>query len=403
MTQTPVAAVLNLGSSYSRQVLRGVRQYARTKDWMLYPITYQPDLKKIIKQLQPAGIITYAFEDGVCDAMRNIGRPVINVSRADKGLPFPRVNVEEERIGAMAAEHLLECGLRNFGYFGSSRYVADSGRESGFFQALGKHALTVSTHHAEHSHFNPSGKMSASLEEIRKWIRDLPKPAGVFTTNDIWALMLSDVCRLEGVRIPDDIAIIGVDNDELLCELAQPSLSSVAIPAQQVGYQAAALLDSLMAGGEPPNEPTLLPPLGVVARQSSDVVSVDDPDLAAAVRYIREHAWESLSVTDIVDSIAISRRSLERKFRAVLGHSPTEEIQRLRLRRAKSLLEGTDLKMPEVARKSGFSNAKQLSTVFHQTMGITPTAYRRQVDVASREVVASPEHSSLDGRPRKRA
>lgn len=373
----PIAVVLSLSYSYCRQVLRGIRLYAKDKSWMLYPIVMQPDLRRVLIDLKPAGVIAYAFNQEVARALHGIDLPVVNVSRADPKLTFPQVNIEESSIGTMVAEHLIGCGLRHFGYFGPSRFGPESGREGGFYKGLKRIPHTISVCHTQPSLFDPSDT-TGSAENTREWVRSLPKPVGVFTPNDIWGIWLSDICRQEGIRVPEEVAIVGVDNDELLCEIAQPSLSSVAIPSERVGYEAAQLLEKILAGTTPPSEPVLLPPLGLVVRKSSDVLAVDDPDLAAAIHYIRANAWQPICVNDILDQVAVSRRSLERKFRDLLGHSPNEEVRRLRVEKAKSLLLDTDLKMAEVARRSGFSSDKQLSTVFLQVTGSTPSAFRRQ-------------------------
>jgi LacI family transcriptional regulator len=175
------------------------------------------------------------------------------------------------------------------------------------------------------------------------------------------------------------LAVVGVDNDDLLCELARPSLSSIIVPAERIGYEAAALLERLLAAARPPRQPLLLPPAGVVARQSSDVLAGGDADVTAAVRFIRDHAHQPLGVDDVLRAVPLSRRSLERRFRALLERGVGEEIRRVHLERAKDLLVTTALSMADVAAQAGFSSVHYLSRVFRQETGLTPTAYRRQV------------------------
>lgn len=204
-----------------------------------------------------------------------------------------------------------------------------------------------------------------------------PNSPGVFTCNDIIAFQTAEACRLSELRVPEDVAIVGADNDDVLCELARPALSSVAVASKAVGYQAAAMLDRLLDGAPPP-PPLLLPPLGVVTRQSSDLICLPDPPVAAAVCFIREHSHMHLCVEDVLRDVPVSRRSLERRFRKFLGHGLGEEIRRVHVQRAKELLANTGLPMAEVACQSGFSDGQQFSRVFHEETDLTPSAYRRQ-------------------------
>ena len=226
----------------------------------------------------------------------------------------------------------------------------------------------------------------------------LPRQVGVATFYDFLGLQLSEACREAGLRVPEDVAIVGMGNDDLLCDFARPSLSSVAVATEQIGYQAAALLDRLMNGEPPPPHPILVPPPGVVARQSSDVLAIDDDDVAAALRWIRDESHKTIRVGDLLREIPVSRRLLERKFRKVLDRGISEEIRRVHVERAKSLLAGTDLAMSALAASAGFSNASHLSIVFRQETGLTPTAYRRQFRGRSHPRSPSPRLSGCGTR-----
>jgi LacI family transcriptional regulator len=191
-------------------------------------------------------------------------------------------------------------------------------------------------------------------------------------------VQVSEACQLADLRVPDDVAIVGVDDDDLLCELGRPSLSSVALPSEQIGAEAAALLERLLHGKPPPPGPILLPPREVVVRQSSDILAITDPDVAAAVRFIRNHGSRTIQVADVLEAVPVSRRGLEWWFRRIIRRGIWEEIRRVHLERGKTLLAGSELPMAEVARRAGFTDARQLSVVFRQETGLTPTAYRRQ-------------------------
>jgi LacI family transcriptional regulator len=181
-----------------------------------------------------------------------------------------------------------------------------------------------------------------------------------------------------GLRVPEDVAMIGVGNNERLCGLARPPLSSVVLASEQIGYEAAALLDRLIEGEPPPERPILLPPIGVVARQSSDILAIPDPEVVAAIRMIRQSDLALIQVDDVVRASSVSRRTLELRFRQSLDRGIFEEIQRVRVDRAASLLAGTDMPMSILAKQAGFSNGMHLSSAFRRKRGMTPTAYRRQ-------------------------
>jgi LacI family transcriptional regulator len=209
------------------------------------------------------------------------------------------------------------------------------------------------------------------------WLASLPKPVAVLAGNDLWGFELVQAARAWGLHVPDDVAILGVDNDELLCEISHPPLSSIRIGGEQMGEQAVELLQRLLERKSVRGEPPRAPPLGVVTRQSTDVLAVDDPEVATALRHIRQHAVEGLSVKQMLQSLAVNRRTLERRFVKVLGHTPLEEIRNVRLERVKTLLQ-TDLPIYEVAVRSGFATAEYLATSFLQATGMTPTDYRRK-------------------------
>jgi LacI family transcriptional regulator len=196
--------------------------------------------------------------------------------------------------------------------------------------------------------------------------------------DDLMGRQILEACRHAQLAVPDDVAVVGVDDDELICELSDPPLTSVAPDAHRTGYEAAALLDRMMNGEVVKAEATLLPPLGVVPRASSDALAIDDADVSTAVRFIREHACDGIDVTDVVERVPLSRRVLESRFKRLVGRSPHEEIDRVQMNRAQELLRETDLSLVQVAEKVGFPHAEYLSVVFKKRTGLTPSGYRRQ-------------------------
>jgi LacI family transcriptional regulator len=224
-------------------------------------------------------------------------------------------------------------------------------------------------------------RRAAPLEEeqqaLAHWLRGLPRPTGIIAGNDEWGQRVLDACRRAGICVPEEVAVIGADNDEYLCNLSNPPLSSVDMNTEQVGYEAAALLARMMAGEPAPAQPVLLPPRGVVQRTSSDILAIEDQELAAVIRFIREHACEGLRLKELLRKSKLSRRTLQRRLRAVLGRSPKEEILRVQLQSAKGLLTETDLPASTIAERCGFRDPCYFNRIFQAKVGLPPGAYRR--------------------------
>lgn len=373
---------MNHGLSYCRAVLRGVREFALTKPEWVFLSTYpSPKSVKEVLRNSPDGVIAQIYSPAMNEALAGWTGPLVNISRTVPGLHWPRVGVNETLVGELVAQHLLDQGLKHFAYVGHRGYEFALKREAAFRKALSASGGTSTLDTYETTRemsMITRGRPWTLNRGLSRWLRSLPKPTGIFASNDICASFLSEACRDTGLLVPRDVAIVGVDDDDLLCELARPALSSVAIPGEKIGYETASLLDRLIQGVRPPHRPILLPPVGMVVRESSDMTLVDDPDVAAALRFIRNHAHSPLRVSDVLNAVHISRRRLEQRFRELLQRTPGDEIRRVHLERAKSLLTTTELSLSSVSLKSGFCDAKHLCSAFRQATGETPTQYRRK-------------------------
>ncbi len=376
-----IGLVFNYNLAYPRGVLRGIKQFAQTKPhWILLPLDTEGLTGHVLGAMQPDGLIALVVSDTQVKALRSLRRPVVNVSSVLADVPFPRVVVDHRQVGQLAARHLRERGFRHFGFVGHPHHVYSTEREAGFRQALLAESHSLACYHERPARsYRQRGRLLVLNPGLQRWLRGLPKPVGVFACHDVWGLQVVEACRVTGLRVPDDVAVLGVDNDDLLCELARPSLSSIVVPAERIGFEAAAVLERLLAGAKPPRKPRLIAPAGVVTRQSSDVLAGGDPDVTEAVRFIRAHGHLPLSVEDVLREVPVSRRSLERRFRALLERGLGEEIRLVHLDRAKDLLATTALSIAEVAEQAGFASVHYLSRVFRRETGLTPTAYRRQV------------------------
>lgn len=381
LAPTRIALLISSALGYSRNVLRGIKSYASPdRNWVAHYADPLVTPLETVAAWRPAGIIAALAKAEALVSIAKLGIPTVNVSSALSDNRFVRVNTDNRAIGEMVGKYFLDLGFKRFGYIGLAGREYSNQRELGFrkaIQAAGKDVLTL-TDSTNRSDMRGVRSWSTLDEPMRQWIARLGRPVAVMTCNDWQGMQLSEMCRYAGLRVPEDVAIVGVDNDDLICDLCNPPLSSVAVPGERVGYEAAMLLDQMLQGFKPTKPVVTLAPMGVVTRRSSDTLAIEDSDVAAAVRFIRLNAHRPMGVEDILEDVHISRRSLERRFRQLLGRSPLEEIRRSHVERAQSLLAGTDLSMPAIARKSGFISAERLSVIFRQETGMTPTAYRRQ-------------------------
>lgn len=373
--QKRVLLVLQFYTRYGRDVARGVLSYARQNTtWRLWHMR-ELDLAEV-ESTHTTGIICQSLTDQQYRSVRRQRLPVIVVGNNDIRQRLSTVSVDEAAIGKMAATHLIDLGLRRFAFVGSGDWLWVRARLRGFDAALGVKRLPLAQTFIG-SLYEPQQRLrfEASLE---KWLRKLPKPCGVFAGNDAAGVVVIAAARRLGIRVPDDLAVIGVDDDELACELSEVPLSSIAQPMAAIGHEAARLLHLTMRKPSRPPVSLTLPPVRVVARASSDMVAFEDDDVAQSLQLIRDHATEPINVAWIIDHMPVARRSLERRFRQVVGRSLLEQIHYVRFHKAQQLLAETNLSLKQVAAQSGFNNAHWLATCFRQHRSTTPSGYRRR-------------------------
>jgi len=369
---------------YSGAVARGVHRYARPqRPWVLLHTDGDAAWLELVLGWEPDGLVVFASHPGpVLDRVVGSGVPAVNVATPLDPLPLPRIGTRDDLVGRLAAEHLLDRGYRHYAAVSYPHHGASVARLTAYRDRLAEAGFTPAE--APHPSFRDQASHPAAVTEAVEtavaWLGELPTPVAVFCTVDAIAYWTSEACRVAGLRVPEDVALLGVDNDELYCEMAFPPLSSIQAAAEQVGVEAAALLDRMIAGEPPPDAPVLLPPVGVVTRQSTDIVAIDDPDVAAVLRFIREHTGEAVGVEDALAETRVSRRLIEQRFKAALGRTPLQEIHRVRIERAKHLLASTDRTVAEVAADCGFGSMKRLEVNFRRLVGEPPSAYRKRFE-----------------------
>jgi LacI family transcriptional regulator len=271
----------------------------------------------------------------------------------------------------------LERGFRRLAFCGDPRFNWSNWR-CGHFQRLAKEAGCETWVHQSPATPKTTFSWHRERDRLEHWIRSLPRPIGVMACYDIKGREFLDACRDLRIAVPEEIAVIGVDDDRLMCELCEPPLSSVIPDVRRTGYIAAELLDGMMRGETRANLSNLIKPLGIRPRRSTDVLAIEDPEIAAALRFIREHACEGIQVADVLHKVALSRRVLESHFCKLIGRSPHEEILRVRLERAKKLLVETDFPIKRIAKIAGFSSEDYFCVAFRRAEPISPTEYRRK-------------------------
>lgn len=378
-----IGLVMDHSLAFYREILRGITTYASNRpDWLFTPIASSRAALALVGHLECDGYIAHIFHQPLADALAVLRRPVINVSGVLPELPFPRVVTDHVEVGREAGRHLLACGLTQLAFVGYRSHEFSKGREQGFREVATARGLGVAAFYDQNRRIEDPTGVWRWNERLLNWIRDLPHPVGILASHDTQGAQVAEYCHQLRRKVPDQVAIVGADDDDLLCELARPPLSSVRLPAGRIGFEAARMLDDWLQQGRPPRQRSLvLPPAGVAVRQSTNLQAVSDPWVAAAVRYIAEQAHRPLPVSDILRVVPIARRSLERRFRQGLQRSILQEIRRVHVERARQLLVTTDLPMSDVAHRSGLVDSRQLSITFRQVVGMTPSQFRRQMQV----------------------
>lgn len=381
-----IALLVSRASGHGRGVLRGARAWSLGRPWVCRQAEPHIVPPERIAAWQPDGIITDMNGHRTVRDLLSTGVPTVDVALVAAQPSHACVGCDCRAAGELAAQHFLERGFRHFAFVGCHDRPCSEHCFQGFARVVRGMDYPVARNPGTSyggAHWSDSWLDCPDDEGLMKWLTVLDRPVGVMTCCDEAGVHVAAMARRAALRVPEDVAVVGFGDDELVCELASPPLSSVKVPSERIGYEAAAMLERLIAGGSARAEAAALPPIGVVARASSDLLPFADPVLAAALRFIRQHAHEAIGVADVLKEVSVSRRSLERRFRETIHRSPLDEITRARIQRARELLGGTDLAMPAVARGAGFANHQWFSTVFRRETGMAPMAYRRQFRVTT--------------------
>lgn len=381
-----VALLIETSRGYGRGMLRGIMRYARLHGpWALHVMP--GDLAQTLPRMRQwggSGIIARIDNSQIARTILQSRLPTVALDLSDEQLrpsnPLSRlceVRMDSSAVGRMAAEHLLERGLAHYAYVGATDRVNwCRWRREGFCRRLAEAGFDCSVYEPPR---NPRDcDWGREVKRLVQWLETLPKPVGLMATNDVRGRQMLDVCMECGLRVPDDVAVVSVDNDELLCELCDPPLSSVQVNTDVGGYETAALLDHLMHGRQRGRKMIEVEPLRVVARRSTEINMIADAEVAAAVEFIRDNSTRPIQVSDVVRCVGLSRRTLELRFQHILGRSILTEIHRCHFDRVKILLLETDMTGERIAAECGFGSESYLGKMFRREFGMTLRQYRTQ-------------------------
>ncbi|HEY2158741.1 MAG TPA: DNA-binding transcriptional regulator [Isosphaeraceae bacterium] len=377
-TYPHVALIVETAKQYDRGLLRGIGRYVRGHGpWSIYleERGSQDAIPAWLKAWRGDGIIARIRDVAMAEALLATGAPVVELRRQVVEFDLPAVHCDDEAISDLAVAHFRERGFGHFAYCGRPRERWSDLREGAFRRRLAEIGLACHTY--------PRPRRARPLtweqeqDDVARWLAALPRPVAVLACNDLRGLQVLDACRRTGLSVPGSVAVLGVDNDATLAELSDPPLSSIDQDLERIGFEAAGLLDRLMGGEPAPGEPILVEPRGVVARLSTDSVAIDDPAVATALRLIRQHARGGRGIDALAERTGLSRRALQRRFKALTGRTLQCEILDAQLARVRQMLTETDLKLETIAMKSGFNYVGYMCSFFKQRAGMTPGTYRR--------------------------
>lgn len=379
-----IALLVESSRVYGRELLRGVSLFARTRaNWSLLhqEMTLDSGLPNWMMSARVSGVIARVDTDTIAP-LRQLRLPIVDV-RCEHTFPgVPQVETDNPRVAEMAFKHLWDRGFRRFAFCGFKFASYSEARLRHFRKLVSDVGCPLTVYQSEGRPNEPLTSIEQSgmfdVEGISQWLATLERPTGMFVCNDIRGQQVLNVCQTMQLAVPDDIGVIGVDDDETICQLCDPSLSSVRPDAARVGFRAAEILHGMISGMPADHEIEFISPTTVSERQSTQVIAVEDRELARVCRFIRQHACDGINVSDVAEFTSLSRRQLERRFRDELGRTPHEEITATQVQRVKQLLCETSMTLEQITSITGYSHKERLSAVFKRETGTTPGQFRRE-------------------------
>jgi LacI family transcriptional regulator len=376
-----IALLIDTSSAYGRGLLHGIYTYVRDHGPWSTSLTelgrYDPAPNWLIDNLDVDGVIARIENKRIAKALLKLKIPVVNVSSAMHIPQFPWIVPDHTAIAELVSEHFIQRGFKSLGFCGNELYSFSQRREKEFSRFAMEAGCSCSIFRPHRGKGRGKLKLPEELRQIGQWVQELPKPVGIMACNDIRGQQLLETCERINVAVPEEVAVVGVDNDEILCSWTTPPLSSIIPDAHRPGFEAARILSELMARKTVLKREIRYPPLGIVTRKSSDTLAISDRHVAIALKIIRARACDGITVSNLSKEIRISRRVLDNRFRKQLGRTPHEEILRLQFQKAAQLLKETSLPVAAIAEQTGFGNSEYLSAAFKKRYGISPSKFRQ--------------------------
>lgn len=369
----------------SMAMLKGIAHYGRTHQvWA----AFHDDQARAetephwLRAKKWHGVISRHTTPGLVEICRSLKIPLVDLNDVPPFEGIPKIRPDNMGLGHLGAEHFLERGYQHFGFAGFANEAWSCERRDGFVEAL-----QLAGRSCDVFDVNYPGDLTPEWDDAQelllgKWLKRLPKPAAVMASTDMRARQVVSAAQAVGVLVPEEVAILGANNDLTRCELAHPPLSSVAPNAFQSGYRAAELLALMLEGRQPENYDQRVDPLGVIARRSTDALAIADRSVAAGLSFIREHALRGVSVDEVVKHVHSSRSQLEKRFRRHLGRSPQAEIRRVQVEKIRQLLIETDFPLKRIAELTGFEHVEYMCVLFKRITGESPGGYRKKTQPA---------------------
>jgi LacI family transcriptional regulator len=381
-----IALLIESSRMYGRELLRGIAAYARqTGPWLFFheERALADPLPPMLKHWAPDGILVRLASDELLRQVRGLHIPTVDLYRDEEIPEIPGVTIDQHALARQAIRHFQERGFQNYAFCGYTGVFFSENREAYFLSELKE--LGIRPYVFRHPPMKGGRKLSAIeahatrfAAKLAEWLQKLPKPIALMACNDMRAFQVLNVSSTLGIAVPEEVAVLGVDNDPIECELSNPPLSSIDPNAAKIGFEGAALLHKLIQGKSKPTRRILVEPRGVVTRRSTDVLAIDDPAAAAAIQYVRRIALQRPAYASILADLQLSRSTLERWFQRYLGHSVSDEILSIRVKHIQELLLRTTHPLESIARLCGFTHVETMSRLFKRHAGLTPGDYRRK-------------------------
>lgn len=378
-----VALLIETSRGHGRQIIEGVARYAQEHGpWSLFlePRHLDDPPPRWLGGWDGDGLLVRCDTEEIAEAVCARGLPAVDLRGSVPTSGLPLVGVDNPAIIRAAVDHFRERGFRHFAYcdcHGGRRFWMEIRRRQ-FTDEIRRLGFSCSVYPPRKPRRHRVPWSQEQMAKLTEWLQTLPRPVAILACNDEQAHLVLEAAQQTQRRVPDDVAVLGIDNDETFCRVSTPSLSSVDVNAQAVGYQAAATLARRMAGQRVPLK-TLVRPRGVIPRQSTDIVAADDPETAEALRFIRENACQGIQADDVARHLSVSRSTLDRHLRQVVGRSTTAVIAYTRLAEVKHYLTSTDLGLRAIASRTGFCSLHHLSNAFRDRFGVSPGRYRQEM------------------------